>query len=94
MTYASAVSVVLTVAIAALAAGTVCCLIRAVIGPTAADRLVAANMTGTQVVCLICLIAGRNGEGGFADIAVVYALLSLLAGVVFTKLLTGKDRKP
>ena len=47
---------------AVLAIGSVACLVRAVIGPTHADRLIAANMTGTQVICMICIHAARTGE--------------------------------
>lgn len=93
MTYASCVETVLNAAIVVLSLGTLACLIRAIIGPKAADRLVAANMIGTQVMCLICLIAARNSEEGFADIAIVYAILSFLAGTVLTKILSGKRKK-
>lgn len=93
MTYASCVHVLLTCAIVLLSIGTLACLIRAIIGPKHADRLVAANMIGTQVICLICLIAGRNNEGGFVDIAIVYALLSFVAGSVLMKIQTGKGKK-
>ena len=50
-------------------------------------------MTGTQVICLICLVAARSGEHGFADVAVIYAMLSFLAVVVLTRILTGKGKK-
>ena len=93
MTYDSCVHILFTLAIAVLALGTLACLLRAVIGPKPADRLVAANMTGTQVICLICLIAARSDEGGFADVAIVYAMLSFLAGVALTKILTRKEKK-
>ncbi len=93
MTYASCVQYLLTGAIVLLSVGTLACLVRAIIGPKHADRLVAANMIGTQVICLICLIAGRNNEGGFVDVAIVYALLSFLAGTVLMKIQTGRGKK-
>lgn len=68
------------------------CLIRAVIGPRLSDRLVAVNMAGTQVICLIALIALASGESGFADIAIIYAMLSFLAVVVLTAILSGRRR--
>lgn len=94
MTYDSCVQTLLTAAIAVLALGTLACLVRAIIGPKPSDRLVAANMIGTQVMCLICLVAARSNEGGFADVAIVYAMLSFLAGVALTKIMTGKEKKP
>ena len=93
MSYVSLTQGMMAVAMAVLAAGTIACLIRAIIGPTTADRLVAVNMTGTQVICLIALEAARTNEGGFADIAVIYALLSFLAVVVLTKILSGKENR-
>lgn len=93
MSYASLMQGLIAVAMTVLAAGTNACLIRAIIGPTTADRLVAVNMTGTQVICLIALEAARTNEGGFADIAVIYALLSFLAVVVLTKILSGKENR-
>lgn len=94
MTYTSCVITLLDIAIAVLSLCTLFCLLRAIIGPKHADRLVAVNMIGTQVICLICLLAGRKGEGGFADVAIVYALLSFLAGSVLTKMLAGRGKKP
>ena len=92
MTYENISRILLIAAEAILAAGTVACLVRAILGPKTADRLVAVNMTGTQVMCLVCLIAGRTGETGFVDIAIIYALLSFLSVVVLTKILSGKGK--
>ena len=93
MTYDALTEILLTAVTAVLALCTLACLVRAVIGPSVADRLVAVNMTGTQVICMICLIAARSGEHGFADIALIYAMLSFLAVVVLTRILTGKGKK-
>ena len=93
MTYDALTEILLTAVTAVLALCALACLVRAVIGPSVADRLVAVNMTGTQVICMICLIAARSGEHGFADIALIYAMLSFLAVVVLTHILTGKGKK-
>ena len=93
MTYDALTEILLTAVTAVLALCALACLVRAVIGPSVADRLVAVNMTGTQVICMICLIAARSGEHGFADIALIYAMLSFLAVVVLTRILTGKGKK-
>ena len=92
MKYDEAVRIVLTVAMAALAAGTLACLIRAIIGPTAADRLIGANMTGTQAICLICLDAARTGEHGFTDVALIYAMFSFLAVTVLTRIMLERKK--
>ena len=92
MTYDGAVQAVLTAAMAVLAAGTIACLVRAVIGPTSADRLIAANMTGTQVICLICIYAARTGEHGFTDVALIYAMFSFLAATVLVRIVTERRK--
>ena len=93
MTYASLTHSLYTFVIAVLSLGSLACLLRAILGPSTADRLVAVNMTGTQVICMICILAARSGEYGFADVAVIYALLSFLAVAVLTKILTERNRK-
>ena len=94
MRYDEAVKAVLTAAMAVLAIGSVACLVRAVIGPTHADRLIAANMTGTQVICMICIHAARTGEYGFTDVALIFAMFSFLAAAVLVRIVTErrKDR--
>lgn len=94
MRYDEAVKAVLAAAMAVLAVGSVACLVRAVIGPTHADRLIAANMTGTQVICMICIHAARTGEHGFTDVALIFAMFSFLAAAVLVRIVTErrKDR--
>ena len=65
------------------------CLIRAIIGPRLADRLVAANMIGTMVMVSISILAVLLEEGYLVDICLIYAMISFLAVVVLTKVYTG-----
>lgn len=65
------------------------CLIRAIIGPRIADRLVAVNMTGTMVMVIIATLAVVLNEGYLVDICLIYALISFLAVVVLTKVYMG-----
>ena len=65
------------------------CLIRAIIGPRLADRLVAVNMIGTMVIVSISVLAVLLEEGYLADICLIYAMISFLAIVVLTKVYTG-----
>ena len=92
MNYHSLVYTFLTICAGVLACCTLACLIRAIRGPSTADRLVAVNMTGTEVIALICIVATRSGEYGFADIAIIYALFSFLAVSVLTTILTGRGK--
>lgn len=65
------------------------CLLRAVLGPKVADRVVAVNMMGTMVMVMIAVFTLLLGEGYLADICLIYAMTSFLAVVVLTKVYTG-----
>ena len=67
----------------------VLCLLRAVKGPSIADRLMAVNMMGTMVMVIISILALYLQEGYLVDICLIYALISFLAVVVLTKVYTG-----
>ena len=69
------------------------CLVRAVIGPKIADRLVAVNMMGTMVMVSIALLAVVKDQGGLVDICLIYAMVSFLAVIVLTKIYTGVYKK-
>ncbi len=65
------------------------CFLRSLIGPRIADRIVAVNMIGTQIIILICLLAVYLEEGGLVDMAIIYAMFSFLAVVFFTRVYIG-----
>ena len=71
----------------------VLCLVRAVIGPRIADRLVAVNMMGTMVMVIIALLAVVKDQGYLVDICLIYAMISFLAVVVLTRIYTGVYRE-
>lgn len=78
-----------TAALIFLAVMLVLCLIRAIIGPRVADRLVAVNMMGTMVMVIIAILALMLEEGYLADICLIYAMISFLAVIVVTKVYMG-----
>lgn len=69
------------------------CLIRAVVGPRIADRLVAVNMITTMVTVMIAILAVLKGEGYLIDICLIYAMISFLAVVVLSRIYTGVYRE-
>ena len=73
----------------------VLCLIRAVIGPRIADRLVAVNMIGTLTIAMVVVFVVLLGEGYLVDIALVYAMISFLAVILLSKVYLGiyRERK-
>ncbi len=76
-----------------LAVMLVLCLIRAVIGPRIADRLIAVNMMGTMVMVIIALLAVIKEQSYLLDICLIYAMISFLAVVVLTRIYTGVYRE-
>lgn len=69
------------------------CLLRAVLGPRVADRIVAVNMMGTMVMVMISILAVKMKEGYLVDICLIYAMISFLAVVVITKVYMGVHRE-
>ncbi|MCC8044923.1 MAG: sodium:proton antiporter [Clostridiales bacterium] len=78
-----------TAALIFLAVLLILCLIRAIIGPRVADRLVAVNMMGTIVMVIIAILTLMLQEGYLADICLIYAMISFLAVIVLTKVYMG-----
>lgn len=79
--------------LSALAVMMILCLIRAVIGPRIADRLVAVNMITTMVTVIIAILAVLKNEGYLVDICLIYAMISFLAVVVLSRIYTGVYRE-
>lgn len=69
------------------------CLIRLIMGPSVADRVLAANMLGGIVIVIICVAAVMLGEDFLLDVGLVYALISFLAVVILSQIYIGVYRK-
>ncbi|MEJ2178492.1 MAG: monovalent cation/H+ antiporter complex subunit F [Gammaproteobacteria bacterium] len=54
-------------------------LIRAFLGPTLYDRILAVNIFGTKTVLLIAVMDFLGGRPDFLDIAIVYALINFIS---------------
>ena len=63
---------------------------RVVVGPTAADRLVAVQVLGTLGIGILLLIARLSGEPAVRDAALLIALLSLVATMTFVRRLAPR----
>ena len=84
-----AYGIFLTIVLVILAILVILCLVRAIIGPRVADRIVSVNMMGTMVIVMIAILALMLGEGYLADICLIYAMISFLAVIVLTKVYMG-----
>lgn len=89
MQVSQAYSMLWTGALVVLAVLTLACLIRSVIGPRIADRIVSINMISTLSLAMIAILTRVLGEGYLADVALIYALLGFLAVVVLCKVFMG-----
>ncbi len=67
------------------------CLYRAVIGPTATDRVISINVIASKTVAIIALISFASGETFFLDVAVVYALIGFVITIGVAKYLEYDD---
>ncbi len=53
-------------------------LLRAFLGPTLFDRILAVNMFGTKTVLLVAILGVVTDQSSFLDIAIVYALINFV----------------
>ena len=60
-------------------------LIRAMLGPTIFDRVLALNMFGTKTVLLICVIGFLTGRTDFLDLALLYSLMNFIGMVALLR---------
>lgn len=64
-------------------------LIRSVLGPRTADRIIAVNMAGTMVISIIAILSVYMKENYLVDICLIYAMISFLGVVVLCKVYMG-----
>ncbi len=72
-------------------------LIRASLGPTVFDRVLALNMFGTKTVLLICVVSFLTGRSDFLDLALLYSLMNFIGMVAllrFTQYNSFSDNVP
>ncbi|MGD9289217.1 MAG: monovalent cation/H+ antiporter complex subunit F [Desulfobacterales bacterium] len=60
-------------------------LIRIIKGPTAADRMLAAQLFGTGGVAILLILAQAMQMPSLVDVALTYALLAAVTMVVFVR---------
>ncbi|ACV26185.1 MAG: monovalent cation/H+ antiporter complex subunit F [Kangiella sp.] len=63
----------------AIMAAMMLAIVRAFVGPTIYDRILAVNMFGTKTVLFIAVLGFLMGRPEFLDVALVYALINFIA---------------
>lgn len=72
----SSISILITMSLA---------LIRAMLGPTVFDRVLALNMFGTKTVLLICVVCFMMDRTDFLDLALLYSLMNFIGMVALLR---------
>ena len=67
--------------------------VRLVLGPSHADRIVAASVIGTMIFALIILLSMYLDEPSMIDVALVYAVLQFVDLVVYAKYLGRRAQR-
>jgi multicomponent Na+:H+ antiporter subunit F len=72
-------------------------LVRAVLGPSVYDRVLAVNMFGTKTALLLSVVAFLYGRPDFLDLALAYALINFVGVLAvlefFQKRSATRDRE-
>jgi multicomponent Na+:H+ antiporter subunit F len=72
-------------ALTVLALAAVLTFIRLVKGPTLPDRVIAIDLIGVLMVCLLVVMAGISAQQAFLDVAMVVALISFVGTVAYAR---------
>ena len=78
-------SVPFVVALTLLAVAAAVTFIRLAKGPTLPDRVIAIDLIGVLLVCLLVVEAGLTGQQAFLDVAIVVALISFVGTVAYAQ---------
>lgn len=70
---------------------TVFSMVRIVIGPSAADRLIGLNLVAAQVLAILVLIATKENQSIYLDVALVYDIFGFVGLLAITRYLLKKE---
>ncbi len=66
-------------------------LARALLGPTAYDRILAVNAFGTKTVLLVAVFGYLTERPDFLDISLLYALINFIGTIAVLKYFESRD---
>ena len=75
----------LAITLIALGVAATLAIIRATLGPTSFDRVLAVNSVGSIAVLLIAVYGFFDGRPEFLDIAMLYALINFIGTIAILK---------
>ena len=85
-------SIPFLIALTMLAAAAGMTFIRLAKGPTLPDRVIAIDLIGVLLVCLLVLMAGATAQQAFLDVAMVVALISFVGTVAYAQYIEREGR--
>ena len=77
--------IALAMTLIALCIAATLAIIRATLGPTSFDRVLAVNAVGSIAVLLIAVYGFFDGRPAFLDIAMLYALINFIGTIAILK---------
>jgi multicomponent Na+:H+ antiporter subunit F len=66
-------------------------MVRALLGPTVYDRVLAVNTFGTKTVLLLAVIGFLTGRPDWVDLSLVYALINFIGTIAVLKYCEYRD---
>ena len=85
-------SISVVIALTMLAVAAALTFVRLVRGPTLPDRVIAIDLIGVVMVCLLVVMAGLTAQAAFLDVAMVIALISFVGTVAYARYIERSDR--
>jgi len=79
------------VAIIGVAVTMLLLLLRALLGPSAYDRILAVNLFGTKTVLFVAVLGFLNGRPEFLDLGLIYALINFIGTIAVLKFMQYGD---
>jgi multicomponent Na+:H+ antiporter subunit F len=86
------VDIAFVVALTMLAVAAGLTFIRVFKGPTLPDRVIALDLIGVLMVCLLVVTAGATAQQAFLDVAMVVALISFVGTVAYARYIERSQR--
>jgi multicomponent Na+:H+ antiporter subunit F len=68
-------------------------LVRVKLGPTYADRMMAAQLLGSGSIAVLLLFGAATGTAAVVDVALTMALLAAFASTAFVHFAASKERQ-
>lgn len=68
-------------------------IVRALLGPSVYDRVLAVNLFGTKTVLLVAVLAFLYGRPDFLDLALAYALINFIGVLAVLQFFQSGGRK-